>query len=47
LQSFVEGPHAAIEGPSQGIVVNLTDHRAGPAGSSSSPFSRAAGPNRW
>jgi uncharacterized protein len=31
LQSFVEEPHAAIEGPSQGIVVNLTDHRAGPS----------------
>jgi hypothetical protein len=28
LQSFVEEPHAAIEGPCQGVVANLTDHRA-------------------
>jgi hypothetical protein len=28
LQSFVEEPHAAIEGPDQGIVINLTDRRA-------------------
>ncbi len=28
LKSFVEEPHAAIEGPAQGIIVNLTDHRA-------------------
>ena len=31
LQSFVEEPHAAIEGLSQGVVVNLTDHGAGPS----------------
>ena len=28
LKSFVEEPHAAIEGPGQGDVVNLTDRRA-------------------
>src|SRR5215468_4250900 len=28
LQSFVDAPHAAIEGPTQGHIVNLTDHRA-------------------
>ena len=28
LQSFVESPHAAIEGPGQGVIVNLTDARA-------------------
>jgi hypothetical protein len=28
LGSFVEEPHAAIEGPGQGEIVNLTDHRA-------------------
>ncbi len=28
LQSFVEEPHAAIEGPNRGQIVNLTDHRA-------------------
>jgi hypothetical protein len=28
LQSFVDEPHAAIEGSGQGEIVNLTDHRA-------------------
>ena len=28
LRSFVDEPHAAIEGPGQGEIVNLTDHRA-------------------
>jgi hypothetical protein len=28
LGSFVDSPHAAIEGPSQGVIVNLTDKRA-------------------
>ena len=28
LKSFVEEPHAAIEGREQGVIVNLTDHRA-------------------
>lgn len=28
LRSFVEMPHAAIDGPSQGEIVNLTDRRA-------------------
>ena len=28
LQSFVETPHAAIDGPPQGVIVNLTDARA-------------------
>jgi hypothetical protein len=28
LTSFVDAPHAAIEGPGQGEIVNLTDHRA-------------------
>jgi hypothetical protein len=28
LKSFVEEPHTAIEGPGQGEIVNLTDHRA-------------------
>ncbi|EPX64251.1 hypothetical protein D187_005385 [Cystobacter fuscus DSM 2262] len=28
LSSFVEEPHAAIDGPSQGVIVNLTDKRA-------------------
>jgi uncharacterized protein len=28
LKSFVDEPHAAIEGPSQGNIINLTDRRA-------------------
>src|SRR5215210_6918749 len=28
LTSFVDEPHAAIDGPQQGVIVNLTDHRA-------------------
>ncbi|QPF83819.1 DUF763 domain-containing protein [Bradyrhizobium genosp. L] len=28
LRSFVDEPHSAIDGPSQGEIVNLTDHRA-------------------
>jgi hypothetical protein len=31
LKSFVEEPHAAIEGPAQGDIINLTDRRAEPA----------------
>ncbi len=29
LQSFVDAPHAAIDGVDQGVIVNLTDRRAG------------------
>jgi uncharacterized protein len=28
LESFVDAPHAAIDGLDQGVIVNLTDHRA-------------------
>jgi hypothetical protein len=28
LTSFVDAPHAAIEGPGRGEIINLTDHRA-------------------
>ena len=28
LESFVDSPHSAIDGKSQGTIVNLTDHRA-------------------
>lgn len=31
LTTFVEAPHAAIEGPGQGRIVNLTDRRAAPS----------------
>jgi hypothetical protein len=29
LESFVDAPHSAIDGPSQGEIINLTDRRAG------------------
>ena len=28
LESFVDSPHSAIDGPPQGEIINLTDHRA-------------------
>jgi uncharacterized protein len=28
LTSFIDEPHSAIDGPQQGVIVNLTDHRA-------------------
>src|SRR5438445_1911208 len=28
LTSFLDDPHAAIDGPGQGVIVNLADHRA-------------------
>jgi hypothetical protein len=31
VQSFVEEPHSAIDGPAQGNIVNLTDRRAAPS----------------
>jgi hypothetical protein len=31
LTSFVDEPHAAIDGPAQGVIVNLADHRAEPS----------------
>jgi uncharacterized protein len=31
LKSFVEEPHAAIDGLGQGEIINLTDHRAAPS----------------
>src|SRR5580700_128293 len=28
LESFIDAPHAAIEGPGQGVIINLADRRA-------------------
>ena len=39
LRSFVDEPHAAIDGVEQGVIVNLTDRRAEAHGSDSSTFS--------
>ncbi len=31
LEDFVDAPHAAIDGPAQGVILNMTDRRAAPA----------------
>ena len=31
LEDFVDAPHAAIDGPGQGVILNMTDRRAAPA----------------
>lgn len=46
LQSFVEAPHAAIEGRSQGNIVNLTDRRAGASRKGQLDLLRDLGPDR-
>jgi hypothetical protein len=45
LSSFVEAPHAAIEGPGGGEIVNLTDRRAGPARARSPELLASLGPD--
>jgi uncharacterized protein len=45
LRSFVDEPHAAIEGRPGGAIVNLTDHRAAPAREAQVELVRA-GPDR-
>jgi uncharacterized protein len=46
LASFVEEPHTAIEGPSQGDIVNLTDRRAAPSRSAQLDLLATLGPDR-
>jgi len=46
LKSFVDQPHAAIEGPGQGTIVNLTDHRAEASRSGQLDLLAALGPDR-
>jgi len=46
LESFVEEPHAAIEGPGQGEIINLTDRRAGGSRSGQIDLLAALGPDR-
>jgi uncharacterized protein len=45
LKSFVEEPHSAIDGPAQGVIVNLTDRRAAPARSSQLDLLDGLGPD--
>ncbi|MBZ9962592.1 DUF763 domain-containing protein [Mesorhizobium sp. BR1-1-2] len=46
LRSFVDQPHAAIEGERQGEIVNLTDHRAEASRSGQLDLLRQLGPDR-
>lgn len=46
LKSFVDEPHAAIEGRRQGEIVNLTDHRAEASRSGQLDLLRQLGPDR-
>jgi len=46
LASFVDEPHAAIDGPHQGNIINLTDHRAEGSRSAQLNLFRGLGPDR-
>jgi uncharacterized protein len=46
LTDFVDEPHAAIEGKSQGEIVNLTDHRAAPSRTAQLELLASQGPDR-
>src|SRR5215217_141418 len=46
LTSFVEAPHAAIDGPLQGTIVNLTDRRAAASRTGQVELLRSLGPDR-
>jgi hypothetical protein len=46
LKSFVDAPHAAIEGVRQGDIINLTDHRASASRLGQVELLRSLGPDR-
>ncbi|UYB51282.1 DUF763 domain-containing protein [Xanthomonas sp. AM6] len=46
LTSFVDAPHAAIDGPGQGRIVNLADHRAAASRLAQVDLLQALGPDR-
>ncbi|MDB5584395.1 MAG: hypothetical protein JWR80_9571 [Bradyrhizobium sp.] len=46
LTSFVDEPHSAIDGPTQGEIINLTDHRAGPSRTAQLDLLTGLGPER-
>jgi hypothetical protein len=46
LKSFVDAPHAAIDGRNQGDIVNLTDRRAARARAAQTALLRDLGPDR-
>src|SRR3954466_6275225 len=45
LESFVDEPHSAIDGPAQGEIINLTDHRAGGSRAAQLDILDALGPD--
>ena len=45
LKSFVDEPHSAIDGPTQGEIINLTDHRAGDSREAQLDLLDALGPD--
>jgi hypothetical protein len=45
LSSFVDEPHSAIDGPVQGEIINLTDHRAGSSRTAQVDLLSALGPD--
>src|SRR3978361_1876664 len=45
LKSFVDAPHRAIDGPGQGEIINLTDHRADKSRSAQLDLLSALGPH--
>ncbi len=46
LTSFVDAPHRAIDGPVQGEIINLTDHRAAPSRTAQLDLLTELGPER-
>jgi hypothetical protein len=46
LESFLDAPHTAIEGPAQGQIVNLADHRAAQSRKSQLDLLQSLGPDR-
>jgi hypothetical protein len=46
LASFVDAPHAAIDGENQGVIVNLTDHRAANSRAQQLDLLKDFGPDR-
>jgi hypothetical protein len=46
LTSFVDAPHSAIDGPVQGEIINLTDHRAGRSRAAQLELLTELGPER-
>jgi uncharacterized protein len=46
LESFIDAPHAAIAGPTQSSIVNLTDRKAAPSRKSQLDLLQSLGPQR-